>query len=183
MPSPEVSPSLLTVIIPTLNAAGSLPHTLATLEEAGAAVEVIVVDGGSTDNTRTLAPRCIVAPRGRGAQLAAGAAAAEKATWLLFLHADTRLAPGWWAEARAHMETHSETAATFRFALDALAPQARRIERLVAWRCRWLGPALRRPGTFDPTRPLRRDRRLPVRFHSWRMWTWCAVWAGVGCGS
>lgn len=37
------------------------------------------------------------------------------------------------------METHSETAATFRFALDALAPQARRIERLVAWRCRWLG--------------------------------------------
>lgn len=136
-PDPVPSPRL-SVVLPTLNAATTLPATLAALGEAGPAVEVIVADGGSTDGTAGLAPRCIQAPRGRGSQLMAGAAAA-RADWFLFLHADTRLAPGWWAEARAHMDAHADKAAVFRFALDDPAPQARRIERLVAWRCRRLG--------------------------------------------
>ena len=58
-------------------------------------VEVIVVDGGSSDGTpelaRPLADRVIAAPRGRAAQMNAGAAAA-RGDVLLFLHADTPLA-------------------------------------------------------------------------------------------
>ena len=58
----------------------------------------IVVDGGSSDETvacaRSAGAQVIVAPRGRGGQLAAGAAAAS-GDWLLFLHADCRLEPGW----------------------------------------------------------------------------------------
>ncbi|MBY0337657.1 MAG: glycosyltransferase [Acetobacteraceae bacterium] len=77
-------------------------------------------------------------PPGRGTQLRAGAAAAT-GDWLLFLHGDTRLAPGWLEAARAHMAGPWDRAAYFRFALDDALPQARRLERAVAWRCRWLG--------------------------------------------
>lgn len=124
----------LSVVIPTLNAAATLPSSLASLAEAEDGIEVIVADGGSTDGTAALAPYVVEAPRGRGSQLAAGAAAAG-GSWLLFLHADTRLGPGWWAEATAHMDGFPGHAAAFRLAFDDPAPQARRIERLAAWRC------------------------------------------------
>src|SRR5258708_2320351 len=91
----------LSVIIPTLDAAAGLPAALAALDEARAEdllCEVLVVDGGSADATvalaRTAQARIIDAPRCRGAQLAAGGASAA-GDWLLFLHADTRLARGW----------------------------------------------------------------------------------------
>jgi rSAM/selenodomain-associated transferase 2 len=124
---------MLSVVIPTLNAAARLPATLASVAEAD---EVMVVDGGSTDGTpalaETLGARVVQAPRGRGSQLAAGVAAAGGA-WLLLLHADTRLAPGW-RQARVD----PGRAAYFRFALDSDDSRARRLERLVAWRCRVL---------------------------------------------
>ena len=91
---------LLSVVIPALNAAATLPATLAALGDAPA--EVVVVDGGSTDATvpvaAALGARVLSAPRGRGGQIAAGVAAA-RGDWLLLLHADTRLAPGWAAAA------------------------------------------------------------------------------------
>jgi len=124
---------MLSVVIPTLNAAARLPDTLASVAEAD---EVVVVDGGSTDGTpalaETLGARVVQAPRGRGSQLAAGVAAAGGA-WLLLLHADTRLAQGW---RQARVDPGS--AAYFRFALDCDDSRARRLERLVAWRCRVL---------------------------------------------
>jgi len=141
---------LLTIVIPTLEAAGTVEATLAALGEAGTSAqvqrgtEIIVVDGGSTDATPALAEqrgaRVIAAPRGRGLQLDTGAKAA-KGEWLLFLHADTRLAPGWAAAAGAFIAdpANGERAGYFRFALDDPAPAARRLERLVAWRCRRLG--------------------------------------------
>jgi len=126
----------LTVIIPALNAARSLPATLAGL---GGAADVVVVDGGSGDGTPDIAARhgarVIAAPRGRGAQLAAGVAAAQHA-WLLLLHADTRFGSGWEAAVRAHVAAFPDRAGYFRFALDCSDPHARRLERLVAWRCR-----------------------------------------------
>lgn len=140
-------PVALTIVIPTLNAAGSLEATLAALSAAAAVglkTKVVVADGGSDDGTpelaRRLGARVVAASGGRGPQLAAGAAAARGA-WLLFLHADTVLAPGW-AEAAAGFvadPANRERAGYFRFALDDGAAAARRIERLVAWRCRWLG--------------------------------------------
>ncbi|CAA7627601.1 TIGR04283 family arsenosugar biosynthesis glycosyltransferase [Magnetospirillum sp. SS-4] len=131
----------LSVVIPTLNAARHLPGAVASL---GGADEVIVADGGSGDGTpdlaRDLGLPVVVAERGRGTQLAAGAAAASH-PWLLFLHADTRLAADWRSEAEAFMaDRHNERrAAVFRFALDSTAWQARALEALVEWRTRWLG--------------------------------------------
>lgn len=131
----------LSVVIPTLNAASTLPGTLAALEGAS---EVIVADGGSVDGTREIAEglgaRIVRAERGRGVQLAAGAQAAAEG-WLLFLHADTRLEAGWKDDADAFMTDPANTrrAACFRFALDSPAPPARRLEAMVAWRTRVFG--------------------------------------------
>jgi rSAM/selenodomain-associated transferase 2 len=128
----------MNVIIPTWNAATTLPATLATLAEAPC--RIIVADAHSPDGTadiaRSLGAEVVQAPRGRGAQLAAGAAA-SRAHWLLFLHADTRLEPGWSKAAQAFM-AGPPGAAHFTFALDDASPPARRLERAVAWRCRHL---------------------------------------------
>ena len=128
----------ISVVIPTLNAAATLPATLAAL---GHVAEIVVADGGGTDDTAAVARRAgarvVHAPRGRGPQLAAGIVAAEQ-DWLLLLHADTRLAPGWRTDAAAHIRDHPDKAGYFRFALDSADPRARRLERLVDWRCRAL---------------------------------------------
>jgi rSAM/selenodomain-associated transferase 2 len=129
----------LSVVIPTLEAASVLGATLAVL--AGHVGEIIVADAGSADATQALAvangARVVVAPRGRGAQIAAGIAAA-RGDWLLILHADTHLQPSW-CEAVAQAMQVPGKAAYFRFALDAPSPPARRLERAVALRCRWFG--------------------------------------------
>jgi rSAM/selenodomain-associated transferase 2 len=130
---------VLSVVIPTLNAAIHLPATLTALGDGPG--EVLVIDGGSTDGTRQAAAahgaRVLLAPAGRGGQLATGVAAATQ-PWLLLLHADTRLGPGWAEAATTHMREAADRAAYFRFALDTNDPRARRLERLVAWRCRAL---------------------------------------------
>lgn len=132
----------LTIIIPALNAGGRLAATLDACAESASA-EVLVVDGGSCDATRAIArrggARVVGSAPGRGRQLALGAATAS-GEWLLFLHADTRPAPGWSVAARAFMAAPgaAERAAYFAFALDDPSPAARRLERLVAWRCRTL---------------------------------------------
>lgn len=98
----------LSVLIPTLNEASALPSLLADLAaQQGARIEVLVADGGSSDQTTVIAhhhgARLISAPRGRAAQLNAAVAAA-RAPWLLCLHADSRLtAPDQLASALALM--------------------------------------------------------------------------------
>jgi rSAM/selenodomain-associated transferase 2 len=130
----------LSVVIPALNAAGMLPSCVGALR--GLPGEVVVVDGGSADGTAEVAARLgalvVHAPHGRGRQIAAGVAAA-RGEWLLLLHADTVLAPGWEAAAWRFMAQGEGRAAYFRFTLDAAEPEARRLERMVAWRCRRLG--------------------------------------------
>jgi rSAM/selenodomain-associated transferase 2 len=87
-------PVELSVIIPTLDDAENIAQLLEDLRLLSMRHEVIVADGGSSDATRDVARRLgaqvIAAPRGRGAQLAAGAAHA-RADLLCFLHADVRL--------------------------------------------------------------------------------------------
>jgi rSAM/selenodomain-associated transferase 2 len=92
-----LDPERLTVVVPALNEAAGIERGLAALAGLRArGHEVIVVDGGSADATARLAApladRVIQAPRGRAAQLNAGAAAATGDA-LLFLHADTLLPP------------------------------------------------------------------------------------------
>ncbi len=135
--------NIVSVVIPTLDAVGELPATLAALADARLIREIIVADGGSDDDTvaiaHALGARTLIAPRGRGTQLAAAAAAAA-ADWLLFLHADCRLAPGWEPAVEAFVAAPEAPgrAGYFAFALDDASPVARRLERIVAWRCRVL---------------------------------------------
>ncbi len=133
---------MISVVIPTLNAGQTLDRTLDCLD--GQVGEVIIVDGGSDDATSALAEnhgtRLVLTAPGRGAQLAAGAAAATGG-WLLFLHGDTRLGPGWADAVQGFMAAtgSDHRAAVFRYALDDHAPAARRLEAVVRWRWRWLG--------------------------------------------
>jgi len=87
----------LSVVVPVLDEAAGIEACLAALAPLRArGHEVIVVDGGSADATprlaAPLADRVLAAPRGRAAQMNAGAAAATGEA-LLFLHADTVLPP------------------------------------------------------------------------------------------
>lgn len=113
----------LSVIIPTLNAARTLPGCAAALMEglnAGLIRELIVTDGGSTDTTAEIADgigaEVIAGPPSRGGQLRRAVDAA-KSDWLLILHADTQLDPGWTDAVAAHL-VH-DTPAYFRLAYDA----------------------------------------------------------------
>jgi rSAM/selenodomain-associated transferase 2 len=130
------------VVIPTLNAGPSLARTLGALcGDHDFALTVTVCDGDSHDDGVAIARQAgatvVTTDPGRGRQLAAGAAVGD-APWLLFLHADTVLAPGWTnAAARFVWEpANAVRAGYFRLRLDSPDPRARRVERLAAWRCR-----------------------------------------------
>src|SRR5258708_8367011 len=85
----------LSIVIPVLDEARGIALALSALAPLRAeGAQIVVVDGGSADATRELAgPLCdrlVEAPRGRGAQMNAGARVAS-GELLVFLHADTRL--------------------------------------------------------------------------------------------
>lgn len=87
----------LSVIVPVLNETANIVPALDALRALrGRGAEIIVVDGGSTDDTiaraTPAADRVLTGARGRAIQMNAGAAAA-RGDVLLFLHADTRLPP------------------------------------------------------------------------------------------
>jgi rSAM/selenodomain-associated transferase 2 len=137
---------MISVIIPTLNAAPKLPDTLSALIPAaveGHVREVVVADGGSSDATERIADAAGVeflkTATGRGQQMAAGAARA-RFPWLLFLHADTVLKEGWIRETALFMRAIDEgkkpaSAAAFRFRLDDTGAKPRALEALVRVRC------------------------------------------------
>jgi rSAM/selenodomain-associated transferase 2 len=137
-----VPPLPVSVVIPTLNAAGRIAATIGAVRAN--VPEIVVADGGSSDATAKLASAAganmVTAPRGRGHQLAAGAAGATQ-PWLLFLHADTALGAGWAEEVRAFIDVpdNAEKAAAFRLVLDDPGPAARRVEWLARWRARMFG--------------------------------------------
>lgn len=136
---------MISVVIPTLNAGPRLADTLAALVPGvieGVLREVVIVDAGSSDATLAIADasgaRLLGAERGRGVQLRAGCAAA-KGAWLLALHADTRLEPGWIDAARDHLQAWPGHAGYFRLGFDDASAAARAWEAGVGARNRLIG--------------------------------------------
>lgn len=121
----------LSVIIPTLNAEKQLPGCLAALMEgleAGLVRELVISDGGSEDATLRIADEVgailVQGEASRGGQLRRGALAAQ-GDWMLVLHADTVLDPGWSDCVQDHIAFKPEKAAYFRLRFDArgIAPR------------------------------------------------------------
>lgn len=135
---------MLSIVIPTYNSSVGIKQTIQSVQGKAGVGEVISVDGGSTDGTQQVAEklwaRCLTAPKGRGSQLKAGAEAAV-GPWLLFLHADTVLEEGWEKKVSAFLKSseNENRAGYFIFTLNDETKAARRLERMVARRCKWLG--------------------------------------------
>ncbi|MGD8564277.1 MAG: TIGR04283 family arsenosugar biosynthesis glycosyltransferase [Desulfarculaceae bacterium] len=138
-PGPTASPASISVIIPTLNEARHLPAALNSLG-FGKGLEVLVVDGGSRDGTQEIArswgAELIKSPAGRGLQMALGAEAAQ-GVYLLFLHADTRLSPGWRQEVPRILNQPGVALGAFDFSLDQKSAGLRLVELMVRRRSRW----------------------------------------------
>jgi rSAM/selenodomain-associated transferase 2 len=132
--------SNISIIIPTLNEAESIGRLLPELL-ALPGVELLVVDGGSTDSTVDIAKssgaEVLITSSGRAGQMNAGAEAA-RGDILLFLHCDTRLPPGFAAQVRDTMNRPGVSAGAFQLAIDGKGPGLRIIESLVNFRSRVL---------------------------------------------
>jgi rSAM/selenodomain-associated transferase 2 len=128
----------VSVIVPTLNEEGVLATTLERARQPNVQ-ELIVVDGGSTDTTPTIAGRyatlVVSAPRGRAAQMNAGAARA-RGDILLFLHADTLLPDGFAQAMLAACDDPGVIGGRFDVNLEPTSPLIRLTGELINRRSR-----------------------------------------------
>lgn len=129
----------ISIIVPALNEAETIEATLQSAR-AEAVREIIVVDGGSSDDTVAragpLADRIITAPRGRALQMNAGAAEAQGGV-LLFLHADTRLPPGFDRAVSSSFSDPRCVAGRFDVVLEPSSPLLWLTGELINLRSRW----------------------------------------------
>lgn len=166
----------ISVVIPTLDEAARIASTVESVTSCGRAgggglprgpdedasgtvdvaeVEVIVVDGGSRDETPRLAreagARVFESARGRARQLRMGG---ERSTGdaVLFLHADTLLASGWWEAVRAALADPACAGGAFRLRFAERGGRERWLEFWAALRVAVLGLPYGDQGIF-----LRRD--------------------------
>lgn len=149
--------AVIAAVVPALDEEDRIAACLAPL--LAEAARVVVADGGSTDRTVTLAreagaPLAFVAPRGRAAQMNAGAASAGEFDAIVFVHADTRLPAGW----RAGIESALASGARwgrFDVSLDSPRPTLRVVAAAMNLRSRVTGIATG-------------DQAIFVRADAWR---------------
>ncbi len=135
---PDPSRSQISIIIPVLNEAANLPQTIASLLSLKT-IEIIVVDGGSQDNTveiaKTLGVKIIETQPGRATQMNAGAEVAT-AEILLFLHSDTLLPPNYDQWVLQSLSQPQTIAGAFQLQIEGSGIGLRVVEKLANARSR-----------------------------------------------
>lgn len=120
----------ISIIIPTLNEAENIKEAIVTTQ-LNTNIEVIIVDGGSKDDTieiaQSLNVKVISSSPGRAVQMNAGAVAASGEI-LLFLHADTRLPTGFDEMIRTALQQPRIVAGAFKLRIDASLLSLRWVE-------------------------------------------------------
>lgn len=187
LPSKQDKYEKISIIIPVLNEGQTINLCLDAIKNASN-VEVIVVDGGSEDETVAIAQsfgiKVLSSPPGRATQMNVGAAAAT-GDILLFLHADTRLPNNFdrkilqalSAFPGSYLGTSQNTiAGAFELKIDSEMPSLRIIEKMVNVRSRYLqmpygdqaiflkASVFREIGGF-PDLPIMEDFELVRRLH------------------
>ncbi len=129
-------PPDISLILPVFNEAPILAEALTNLP-GSPDLEIILVDGGSTDATQAVGARCpfvrlISAPRGRGAQMNAGARLA-RGKLLVFLHIDTALTSAHLTALRQAARDPKVKAGAFQLRLTPPTP----FLKIIAWGANW----------------------------------------------
>ena len=131
------------MVVPVLNEARHLPFLLADLQRWPDALQIVVVDGGSTDKTIQVAhqggAQVVQSPvQGRGQQLQRGLQLSQH-SWLMVLHADSRLSQHWVDHVQRvlSMARGRQQAWAFDFRVDQRRPMLKLLEWCVALRSRW----------------------------------------------
>ncbi|MBD2560916.1 MULTISPECIES: TIGR04283 family arsenosugar biosynthesis glycosyltransferase [Nostoc] len=128
--SQDIDAVKISIIIPTLNEAGYIKEAIATTQ-GYTNIEVIIVDGGSKDDTieiaKSLGVTVISSSPGRAVQMNAGAVVASGEI-LLFLHADTCLPAGFDGMVRTALQQPGTVAGAFNLRIDASLLSLRWVE-------------------------------------------------------
>ena len=142
----------LSIIIPALDEAEHIVATLDSLQPLRRrGVEIIVADGGSSDNTANLAreraDQVLTVPAGRARQMNAGAAAA-RGEILCFVHADSRMPEGADGLIVDGLSRSRRSWGRFDVSIAGTHPMLRVIAQLMNWRSRLTGIATGDQGLF-----------------------------------
>ncbi len=159
--------SALSIIVPTLNEAGRITGCLKALAQARPVLEIIVADGGSGDSTReeaeTLGGRVVLAPPGRGSQIATGLAQV-RGDCVLILHADCLLAPEAPGRILASLNARPESpGGCLGMRFEPGQGRSRLIEGLNALRADWFHLSFGDQGQFFRTQALPLAGGFPVQ--------------------
>lgn len=130
----------ISIIVPTYNEARCLAGTLTALRALPGEFDILVVDGGSTDDTvriaRELGVRAVVGPKGRGPQMNHGASLVDGDA-LLFVHADTLLPNDAHARITEALGDPKLTGGCFRLSFDRTHSFLRLLSFFTRFRCRF----------------------------------------------